>query len=198
MKAVLFDLGRVLVHYDHVRTLSSVASVCNAGAGVPHLMREQPEALQIGGMECDELHAYFVERAGATPSLERFCEAFCAGLARDERALAYAVQLEQREELLVGVLSNTNSIHVRWLDENVPELRTFDLVMMSSEVGLQKPDPAIYRLALELLDVRPEDALFIDDLAENVAAAQALGMAGIVHRSWEETPALLEEWLRGR
>ncbi|MGL4648121.1 MAG: HAD-IA family hydrolase, partial [Caldilineaceae bacterium] len=122
---------------------------------------------------------------------------FCAGLARDERALAYAVALEARDGVLVGVISNTNAIHVAWLDEHVPELRTFDLVMMSNEIGLEKPDPAAYRLALELLDVRAEDAIFVDDLAENVLAAQALGLAGIIHRSWDETPELLESWLHG-
>lgn len=80
-----------------------------------------------------------------------------------------------------------NDGHVLWLDEHVPELAEFDLVMMSNEVGLHKPDPEIFRLALELLAVEPAAALFIDDLAQNVAAAQALGLAGVVHTDWEIT-----------
>jgi putative hydrolase of the HAD superfamily len=198
MKAVIFDLGRVLVHYDHVRTLSGLAAVCEPGVNIPALLRDVLQPLQVGGLDSAGLHRYFCEHAGATPSLELFSEAFCAGLARDEGALAYATELEQQPNLLVAVISNTNAVHVAWLDEHVPELRSFDLVMMSNEMGLQKPDPAAYRLALEMLDVRAEEAIFVDDLVENVIAAQALGMAGIVHRSWAETPGLLEEWLRGR
>jgi len=195
MKAVLFDLGRVLVHYEHARTMAGLASVCAAEVDIQNLYHDAHEALQVGGMYCAGLHAFFSSRTRVVASPADFCRAFCAGLARDDAALEYAARLEQREDLLVAVISNTNAVHVEWLDEHVPELRAFDLVMMSNEVGLQKPDPAIYRLALELLDVRPGEAIFIDDLAENVQAAQALGMAGIVHRSWEETTPLLEEWL---
>jgi len=83
--------------------------------------------------------------------------------------------------ITVAVMSNTNAAHVLWLDEYLPELREFDLVMMSNEVGLIKPDPAIFETALELLNVAPQQAIFIDDIAENVEAARTLGLAGIVH-----------------
>ncbi len=121
---------------------------------------------------------------------------FARGLRRDEAALAYALELEQRPNVLVAVLSNTNEAHVRWLDAHVPELRSFDLVMMSSELGVGKPDPAVFRLALELLDVEAHNALFVDDVAENVAAAQALGIGAIVHTDWATTRPQIEAWLQ--
>ncbi len=197
MKAVIFDLGRVLVHYDHLRTMAGLAAVCEPGSNVPVLLRDLLEPLQLGRMDAAGLHESFRRNAHANGSLESFSSAFCAGMARDDEALAWALALSAREDVQVGVISNTNAIHVAWLDAHVPELRSFELVMMSNETGLQKPDPAIYRLALELLDVRPADALFVDDLAENVLAAQELGMGGIVHQSWQQTPALIEAWLRG-
>ena len=67
--------------------------------------------------------------------------------------------------------------------------------MMSNEVGLLKPDPAIFETALDLLGVLPQQAIFVDDIAENVEAARELGMAGIVHTTWEETCPQLEAWL---
>ena len=97
------------------------------------------------------------------------------------------MELQGRPGVTVGVISNTNPIHVAWLDAHIPELDALDLVMMSSEVELLKPDPEIFTLALELLEVSPAQALFIDDLPENVDAARALGLSGIVHRSWAET-----------
>jgi len=56
----------------------------------------------------------------------------------------------------------------------------FDVVVDSSEVGMRKPDPAIYLLTCRRLGLRPEDCLFVDDLECNVAAAAALGMETIL------------------
>ncbi|HEY5158740.1 MAG TPA: HAD family phosphatase [Anaerolineales bacterium] len=55
----------------------------------------------------------------------------------------------------------------------------FDAMVISAEVGLIKPDPRIYRLALAKLGERPEESVFIDDVAVNVAAARSVGMTGI-------------------
>lgn len=63
----------------------------------------------------------------------------------------------------------------------LPEDPLFDAVIDSSEVGLRKPDPAIYRLALERLGgVPPQRTVFLDDFAGNVDAAERLGMRGVV------------------
>lgn len=55
----------------------------------------------------------------------------------------------------------------------------FDAMVISAEVGLIKPDPRIYRLALAKLGARPEESVFIDDIAANVVAARSVGMTGI-------------------
>ena len=55
----------------------------------------------------------------------------------------------------------------------------FDAMVISAEVGLIKPDPQIYRLALAKLGARPEESVFIDDVPANVAAARSIGMTGI-------------------
>ncbi len=197
MKAVLFDIGRVLIHYEHAVTLRAMAGFCGADEEtLGALMLELEPDFQRGRMDRNAYHTHFVQRVAAPDDFDAFCAAFSAGHTRNDEALAYALELEQRPDVLVGVISNTNEIHVDWLDENLPELDQFDLVMMSSEVGMTKPDPALFRLALDLLEVPPDRALFIDDMEEYVAGARAIGMAAIVHRDWAETRPLLEEWLR--
>lgn len=196
MKAVIFDLGNVLVHYHHHATLTAVAQHCGVDvAALQERFAALSEAAGIGVMDGPQLHAALVEQVGFTAGYADFLALFAAGITRDEEALAYAVTLQARPGVTVAVISNTNAAHVAWLDEHVPELRIFDLVMMSNEVGMLKPAPAIYRLALELLDVPPADALFIDDLTANVDAARALGLAGLVHHDWTETKPALEAWL---
>ncbi len=63
----------------------------------------------------------------------------------------------------------------------IPVDELFEVVVDSSRVGVRKPDPRIFRLALEQLDgIRPERAVFVDDFEPNVAGARQIGMHGIV------------------
>ncbi len=196
MKAILFDLGRVLVDYDHQATVAAVADHATAGlAAVEQLMLTHAMALGVGELSAEEFYELLVKEAGLQSDFANFINSYATGIQRNEAALAYAVALQQRPNVTVAIISNTNDAHVRWLDEQVPELIQLDLVMMSNEVALHKPDPAIFELALELLSVLPEQAIFIDDIAENVAAARALGLAGIVHTDWTITRPQLEAWL---
>ena len=71
----------------------------------------------------------------------------------------------------------------------------FDAVVISGEVGLRKPDPAIYRLAAERLGLPPDQIVFVDDLAPNVRAAAAVGMVGVHHTDVDTTAGELEVML---
>ncbi|MBX3009948.1 MAG: HAD-IA family hydrolase [Caldilineaceae bacterium] len=196
MKAILFDLGRVLVHYDHQQTLAATAALAQVTVAEFHTwLRDFSQPMGVGDLDIEEFHAAFVARFDGDIGLAELVTAFAAGIQRDDAALAYALTLQQRPGVTVAIISNTNAVHVHWLDEQLPELREFDLVIMSNEVGLLKPDPAIFTTALELLEVEPGQALFIDDIAENVDAACRLGLAGIVHQDWTVTRPATEDWL---
>jgi putative hydrolase of the HAD superfamily len=62
----------------------------------------------------------------------------------------------------------------------------FDDLVLSGQVGLRKPDPAIYRLAADRLGVALEACVFVDDLERNVEVATELGMVGVHHRGDDE------------
>lgn len=68
----------------------------------------------------------------------------------------------------------------------------FDVVVISGEVGLRKPEPAIFELTTGRLGLRPQQCVFVDDLRHNVEAAVALGWVGVHHRTYLETAAELE------
>ncbi len=74
------------------------------------------------------------------------------------------------------MLSNTNVVHTEYVRKTYPIFDFFRVLIFSHEVGLLKPDPSIYRLALEKSGSAPEETLFIDDTEENVAGAAALGI----------------------
>ncbi|MDN3355591.1 HAD family phosphatase [Actinomadura sp. DC4] len=69
----------------------------------------------------------------------------------------------------------------------------FDQVVISGEVGLRKPDPAIFRHALDLLGLPSEECAFIDDIEHNTNAAERLGIVGVHHTDVDVTVSRLEE-----
>ena len=73
-----------------------------------------------------------------------------------------------------------------------------DEMIISAEERVAKPDARIYQITLSRLGVQPEDAIFVDDLAENVRGAQAVGMPSIRFESTEQTIAEVQEFLDGR
>ncbi|WP_376792302.1 HAD family hydrolase [Thermoflexus sp.] len=102
-----------------------------------------------------------------------------------------------RGQVALGLISNAWS-GLRGVLKRLNLLELFEAVVISAEVGLLKPDPRIYQLALERLGWEPEAAAFVDDLPENVRAAQELGLYGIHFRDTSEALGRLEEWLNGR
>jgi len=109
-----------------------------------------------------------------------------AGMRPD--AVMFDLVTELRDAgLKVGLLSNSwGNTYPR---ERIDAL--FDHIVISGEVGLRKPDPAIYRLSLEGLGVAADRAVFIDDAEPNTLGAAALGLHTILHTSAEETRAAL-------
>lgn len=143
--------------------------------------------VEMGLLSGEEFASLFAaelsRRAGTEVAPDGLVEALFAEVKLDERMLG-AVLAARRAGVRTGLLSNS------WGREGYPRERfaeLFDAVVISGEVGLRKPDPAIFTLAAGRLGLPPADCVFVDDLDVNVRAAEAGGMAGVHHRSAEET-----------
>ena len=73
----------------------------------------------------------------------------------------------------------------------------FDTVVISGEVGMRKPERAIFELALDRIGLPAGECVFVDDVAPNIAAAAEAGLVGIVHRTFDETARELEALFPG-
>ena len=93
--------------------------------------------------------------------------------------LAWAEALRARG-IRTAILSNMGDTVLRSMEREFDWLNRFDVLVWSYQLGMAKPDPAIYRYTLEKLGTRPEETLFIDDRQVNVEAAAALCMQAIV------------------
>jgi epoxide hydrolase-like predicted phosphatase len=106
-------------------------------------------------------------------------------------AMSALVLRAKRAGLRTGLLSNS------WGNEYPREGwdEMFDAIVISGEVGMRKPEPAIFAHALDLLGVTADEAVFVDDLLPNVEAARALGLVAVHHTSYDETAVELERLL---
>jgi putative hydrolase of the HAD superfamily len=93
-----------------------------------------------------------------------------------------------RTALLSNSWGNTGFAYPRHL---FPEL--FDVVVISAEVGMRKPEERIFRHTAALLGLEPQECVFIDDVEANITAAQAIGLAALHHRESAATLAQLTE-----
>lgn len=88
-----------------------------------------------------------------------------------------------RPALKTGLISNAWDGLREVLHTRVPIADAFDVIVVSAEEKIMKPDPRIYHLALERLGVQPGEAIFLDDFIENIQAAHALGLMGVHFQS---------------
>ena len=111
---------------------------------------------------------------------------------RLDEAMIGAVRRARAEGIRTGLISNSWGTR-RYDRELLAEL--FDGVVISGEVGMRKPTPAIYELGAERTGLDPAACVFVDDLPFNLKPAAELGMATVRHRDAEQTIAELERLL---
>ena len=108
---------------------------------------------------------------------------------RADVAMQDAVAAVRAAGIRTGLLSNS------WGPNTYDRARfgeLFDVVVVSGELGVRKPEPEIYAIAAERMGMAPEELVFVDDLPGNLKPARALGMATVVHRDAAATVAELE------
>lgn len=193
--ALIVDFGGVLT----TDIWSAFASFCEAEGLAPETVRElfrgDAEALALlRGLETGKLtDAEFERRFGGLLELadhEGLIARMFAGLRPDEQMIR-AVRTARARGVSTGLISNSWGLGI--YDRAPTDL--FDATVISGEVGLHKPQPEIYRLACERLAVEPGAAVFVDDLRENCAGAEEIGMTAVLHRDSGQTIARLEELL---
>jgi putative hydrolase of the HAD superfamily len=107
--------------------------------------------------------------------------------------IAWQEQLKQHG-LRTAILSNMGDTVLANIEREFHWLPRFDVLIWSYQHNMAKPDPAIYKLALDRLGTRPEETLFIDDKQPNIDAARALGIVPILFTSVERLrEQLIEE-----
>ena len=204
-RAVIFDIGRVIVRLDPERAFEPIAAAMQNAAGPSDkrlsaadtwaLIRADEcwDKWQEGRISPSDWHRRLMDVLKLSLTLEEFRDAWNRVL-NPQTILSNELFAQLGARCRLALLSNTDPIHVECLERRFTFGRYFPTRIYSCGVGASKPSPAIYRAALDSLGVPAHEALYIDDIQEFVDAAGRLGMDAIRF----ENPALLRSELRRR
>ena len=197
LRGLLVDYGGVLT----TDVFASFDAFC-AREGLPagtvrDLFRGDPAARALlGGLEDGtlpdaEFEAGFAALLGVEPEglIERLLGATTADV-----AMLDFVRAARGRGIRTGLISNS------WGSQRYDRIlldELFDGIVISGDVGVRKPDPAIYMLGAAAIGLPPQECVYVDDLPGNLKPARELGMTTVRHRTPDETLQILEACLDG-
>ena len=195
VKAVVFDLGKVLVDFDYGIAARKLAEKSNVPAEEIQSFIDQSPLLfryESAQMTTQEFFNEVRRRIGFRGTLEEFAAAFADIFTEIPEMTRLHEELHARG-LPTIVLSNTNEIAIAHVRRNFPFFAHFTDYVFSFEHGVLKPEPRIYEIAEQRSGVDGCEILFLDDKPENVAAGKRHGWLTILHRSSVESVAAVRE-----
>jgi FMN phosphatase YigB (HAD superfamily) len=177
-RAVIFDLGRVIVPFDYRRGYRRISELTGIAASeIPGMIRSTGlvQRLETGQIAPRDFVRDLSAVLGLRCSYEEFCEIWSCIFLPDTLVPEELLRAIASRYRLV-LLSNTNAIHFETIRERYGLLRHFHAFVLSHEVGAMKPSPAIYQKAVEAAGCMPEECFFTDDIPEYVEGARHYGI----------------------
>jgi putative hydrolase of the HAD superfamily len=209
-QAVIFDLFGTLIDIlspeENRRTLYEMASILNAPDDEFHNMWGQIGEKRFTGVfkNLEEILRYICSELKIPAKEKKF------KLARDIRLKLYSRALKPKREILtmlsqlksegyrIGIISNC-SIEPAEIWTTTDFALLIDTVIFSSVAGIQKPDPRIYRLAVNTMSVKPEDCLYIDDNDTNLTTSGEVGLHPVLfHKPRKENSNIINDKPNGK
>jgi len=181
IKAVIFDMGGVILRSDDLTSRQELANRYGVTEEqLEDIVFDSPTAkvATVGQIsEREHWKEVFTMLNVRAEDEQAFQDAFWAGDSCDEGLVQFLQDF--RPQYKTGLLSNAWSGARDMLTHKYHCIGAFDTSIFSYEVGMAKPDPAIYHYILDLMQVKPEEAIFLDDFERNIIAANQVGIHGV-------------------
>lgn len=179
IKAILFDMGNVLIFFDAKR--SSKAFSETVGVPEDHIWKtffisDLERSYTRGEISSEEFYQKVIEHFPKKIDFETFARLWNDIFTENHEMDDLLRRLKKHYPLYL--ISNTNDLHFEYVKQ-FPIAKHFTKYYPSHEVGHRKPDKAMFEHVLREIKLKPEDTLFIDDIAEYVDSAKRLGIHGI-------------------
>ena len=174
-------MGGVLINYDLAPELDALAALYTRPQDARNRLTQlwAPDDLHTGRVSARDIFQRMISAFGTTASYEAFLEARTLGCGPPIDGIEPIVD-SLRQQYRLALLSNTNEAH--WDRVRVQSGQLLNKLgphFLSFELGMAKPDPAIYAHVTQSLALTPGQCLFIDDSAEYVEGARLAGLNAI-------------------
>jgi epoxide hydrolase-like predicted phosphatase len=200
IRAVIFDIGGVLLRSEDRSNHKKWKQRLGLNEGeiydvAIHLgMTKLERDATIGKVTVQELFRRIADASGMNEAeLEEFKDAFWSSERLDTELAEFLKSL--RPQYKTATLSNAWSEARGAVNHKFHLNELVDAQFFSAEEGVAKPNPQFYRIALDYLQVQPDEAVFLDDVPQNVEAARQLGMHAIHYRNTAQAIADVRQFV---
>ncbi len=196
IRAVVFDLGKVLVDFDYGIAINKIAGRGKLSAEeLARLMMTAPLLLDYEGgkLSTEQFFAEVCRHTGYCGNLDEFAAHFGDIFSPIEPMIGLHKALVRRG-LPTFIFSNTNDLAIRHIRKAFPFFSQFTGYIFSYEHGCMKPEAALYQVLEQQSGFRGQEILYLDDRPENVQAGLARGWQGLVHDNPEITIARVRDF----
>lgn len=184
IKAVIFDLGNVLVNYD----VKKAAGRFSAASGLTpkeiwkrFFLSRFEQSYTRGEISTREFHRIACKTLGVAIPLATFSHYWNDIFWENPGMEKLLARIKKHYPLYL--ISNTNALHFTHIKKNFKLLRHFKRLFPSHEVGARKPDSKIYRRVLKKIQLRPQEVVFIDDMKSFIRGARRVGIHAILFKT---------------
>ena len=185
IEVVYFDLGKVIVDFDHSRAAQELLKVTPLSLKEAMAVLSDGELVseyETGRLSSQEHYRKVCRRLQMDVSIEKFRELW-GSMFLPEPLLSESFLQDLKKRYRLMLLSNTNEIHFDFLIQHYPILRLVEERLLSYQAGCMKPEARIFELAIKKAGVAPENIFFTDDRPENIEAAQRSGIRALLFQS---------------
>lgn len=182
IKALLFDLGNVLLYFSHDKMREQLATVTGLSVTEVRALLDEDRRqwrYEAGDVSTDEIHEIFRGKARRSFARADLLHA-ASDIFTPHDAMVPVLQGLKDQGYRLVIVSNTNEAHMQHAMPRYECFRYFDEKIFSFAVKAMKPDPRFYDAALAAAGCERSECLFADDLAENVEGARRFGFHGVL------------------
>lgn len=186
IETIFFDLGRVIIDFDHLRIAKQLLGKAVRRTDVPPEVlfewlfdptQGACSAFDRGQISSEDFFSHICSTYGLELNFDEFSRIWNETFKEIPEVSRLIKQLASKYPLYL--ISNTNSLHFDYIVERFPVLKYFQSYILSYREGLCKPNPELYRTAVTRARTQASRSVYIDDIAPFVHAARELGFHGI-------------------
>ncbi|MDN5679514.1 MAG: glucose-1-phosphatase [Ewingella sp.] len=188
----IFDMGNVIIDIDFKRVLGVWSNLSGTPLAILNerfSMGDVFKKHERGEISDEEFATSLCEEMGIALSFEQFSAGWHAVFVGLRPEVIELFKTLRQQGHRVVVLSNTNSLHLDYWPKHFPEIaENTDAIYLSQDLGMRKPETRIFEYVLNKEGVSASEAVFFDDVLENVESAQSVGITAVLVEDKKTVP----------